>query len=136
MTQVSRSWLRSTPVSDEEFVERIRRQLEQRRRWGKWLVGLFGALLVGAAWLALQMANRAAGLAANGLGNRWVAFSGFGIGLALGLIAGLACHSILISLMNALSEPRTEQLLLRYHDALEELTGNAPELVEDSRGDA
>ena len=116
-----RSWLRSSPISDEEFVERIRRQVETHRRWRGALIALHGGLALCLIGLSIWAANQDTGLDQL-FENRWIVFSGFGVGLLLGLVFGQVGYMIGCGLIAALLPPRTEQLLVRYHDAVAKLS--------------
>lgn len=135
MAPERRSWLRSKPISDEEFVEQIRRQVAASRRWRGWLIALYSALGVAFVVLSISAANQAAELIQLFV-NRWIVFSGFGIGLLLGLMLGQMGHKIGFGLVSALSSPRTEELLLQYHDRTVEFTCEDPELAEELQSNA
>lgn len=107
-------WLARKPVSDGEYVERIRRGVAHFERWRRWEIGFYAALSV--AWFAALVT----------LG--WTQFLkrqiqglplGVGIGIIVGSLTGLTTIKLAHGLIFALvSSRRTEKLLLRYHDAL------------------
>ncbi len=125
-----RSWLRlrAKPLSDDEFVERIRRRVASHRRWRWWLAGLYGTLAVVFVGLLASFASRAVALL-QWLGDLRGGLGGFGIGIALGLAVGMMGHMIGHGLASALLPPRIEELLVHYHDAAEGVTCEASQQV-------
>ena len=110
------SWFRSKGVSDEEYVEQIRRQVEFHSRWRKTLITFYSGLaLVFVVGLSVLIPNLIAGLVRL-FGNRWIVLSGFGVGSLLGGMIGQVGHQIGCQLVASISSLRTEKLLLRYHD--------------------
>jgi hypothetical protein len=108
------------PLSDEEYVARVRAGVAMHQRWRGWLVGLYGAALVAFLGLAVLGANLAARFGQLA-GGRAPALLGFGCGALLGVVSGGVGLKAAHGLWFALSALRTERLLLRYHDALADL---------------
>lgn len=133
MNEGRRSWLQWGPVSDEEFIEQVRRAVELRRRWA--LIALRGGLALVFIGVLLTFANQGADLA-RVFENQWIVLSGFGVGLLLGLALGMIAHKVARDLIALLPSLRMEKLLLRYHDAFLELSREDLESSEDPRGNA
>lgn len=136
MSAGCRSWLGWRPVSDEEFIEQVRRAVELQRRWRWALIALrvgYALVFIG---VLVTFANRWAGLARvfDVFANRWIISSGFGVGLLLGLALGQIIYKLVFDLIFVFPSLRAEQLLLRYHDALLELSREDPESADDPRG--
>lgn len=132
MSAGRRPWFRWGPVSDEEFIEQVRRSVELQRRWRWALIALRGGLAVVFIGVLLTFANQGANLA-RVFENQWIILSGFGVGLLLGLALGMIAHKVARDLIALLPSLRMEKLLLRYHDTLLELSREDPESTEDPR---
>jgi hypothetical protein len=126
-----RFWGRATTrlgMTDEEYVERIRRAEAFWERWRRPVrvtnavttVGVVALFLIGAnPFKLLVQGNNAQGL-----------LPGFAIGLMLGVFWGLMMEFATRSLLNSQRSWRTERLLLRYHDALAMLAEQSSPLSE------
>ena len=106
-------------LTDAEYVERVRKDIERVRRLGKWFA-LFAAVMA-VAWVYLvircvqALAGGFLGLPANQL------FVGLAVGAAFGLGFGLIALKIGHFVAQAITMwkgDRTSQLLVKYHDAL------------------
>jgi|GEM_PF-3576413 len=116
------SWFRSKAVSDEEYVEQIRRQVDFHLRWRKTLITFYSGLaLVFVIMLSVLVPNLITWLV-HMFGNRWIVSGGFGVGLLLGIMTGQVGHQIGCGLVASISSPRTERLLIQYHDAIETIS--------------
>jgi hypothetical protein len=114
------------PLSDAEYVEKLRKDLDKVQRYGVWLVLLY-ALLVG-AWLYLlcnigKFLNHMADLFGNQGGNFMLA--GFFLGMMLGLSFGIAFLHAAKQLVDTFvlwrNGDRAKKLILKYYDALANL---------------
>ncbi|MCI0378283.1 MAG: hypothetical protein L0215_11805 [Gemmataceae bacterium] len=102
-------------ASDEKYIDGIRRAVARYERWRFWnllFCGVFGTVLFGLlVWVIQPLMN----MPGWGLG--------FVIGLATGLILGMLAGKIAqILVVTLIDDDRSNRLLLRYHDALKELS--------------
>jgi hypothetical protein len=110
-------------VSDEELVERLRRGIARFDRWRRPLLVLYlvgAAVFIGAvvaATVLLQSLSR-------GLGNRHSSWAGFLLGVVIGSGLGITAAKIGHGIVDILLGYRNERLLIKYHDALEQLRRN------------
>jgi hypothetical protein len=110
--------------TDDEHIERVRRQLKTLDRYGWWpfaillvcevifLVVVFGAV----DQFARQFQQ----------GNFGGQRPGFWIGAMMGSLAGLAHLKIVDGLIKSLPWHRSERLLIRYHDAIMSVASKLP----------
>ena len=103
-------------VTDEDYVERIRRGLAFWKRFRRVLL-VTNTLLIAAFVVGMLFAADALQLFIRGNQGQGVPF-GFVIGVLLGLLVACALDHVTRGLVNAQRSWRTELLLLRYHDAL------------------
>jgi hypothetical protein len=106
-------------LSDEEFIERQRRNLAQFDRGRLWLMGLYAALfpaLLGVSYMATRFLNNV-GQQFNVQGG----IAGFGIGFAIGAGIGIAALKWAHGFIEVLVGYRSERLMIRFYDAFQEL---------------
>jgi predicted MFS family arabinose efflux permease len=119
MIGILRSFRKRSSISDDEYIEGIRRKLsiyDRERRWWITFHAIILASMIGAAVYAGIMIQRIMGFgaanAANGL-------FGLGVGMAIGAsLGGLTIHSIQ-GLITVILPMRSEHLLIKYHDAIQ-----------------
>jgi uncharacterized membrane protein len=117
-------------VSDEQYVERVRRSVNSFDRWRRPLTILYVLLAVihiglfVAVVLLMDSFGRNLGM----LG--WP--PGFLVGLSLGAMLGLSTIKSVHGLMNVLIGVHNERLLIRYHDALREIRETGEVGIGDS----
>ena len=130
MVATFKTWFARKPLSDEEFVERIRQGLTRYRRMQPWLIGFYTCLAIMLVGLAVASLNLVAklGQLANRQGPELI---GFGVGLMLGQFLGLLVMQVVFGLVGAMMPCRTQELLIRYYDALAQQGHRVPE-AEDS----
>ena len=106
------------PLTDAEYVERARRDIQRWRRYGKWLALFQVALL---ALYGFILSSIASVLVKVG-GNQIVGglFLGIGLGMGFGVPILHSLHQF-VNTFVMLKGDRTSQLLVKYHDALLEL---------------
>ena len=112
------SWWKTTKrMSDEEIVERARKNLEHVERWGQWWVAMHwtGAIV----WLATFAAF---GFLVQGWANNMAQNpADLWLGAIFGLLAGASAyhvsHGVIQAMLSRLPDER-DRLLLKYHDAL------------------
>jgi fumarate reductase subunit D len=110
--------IREKPLTDSEYVGRIRRRCARSRGVGKWLLLLSAVLGIGTLYLAceiLPVLLQIAGLQVP---------IGLAIGGAIGVMLGFVAQHLGGMVRAALivfKGDRTAELLLKYHDALVEL---------------
>jgi fatty acid desaturase len=105
--------LRKLPLSDKEYVERVRRSILWYDRF-RWLMVVFylaaTAALVSLGFILIDFVLR---------GPMPGAWAGFAFGGLLGLLLGKLTHKVGHGLAQALDGAnRSERLLVRYYDAL------------------
>jgi hypothetical protein len=125
----SERWLcfRRKPMSDDEFIERIRQGIIRFQRRRKVLVIFSATFLVVAFAFAIfgAVVVHKVGQLLQGL---QPAIAGLLIGANIGAALGLGLFKSINGLMDALLwDNRTERLLIRYYDALKELAREAPQ---------
>ena len=104
-------------ITDDELIANIRKSirfLDRFRLW--WILLNVGTLVLGILTFteAFNLVVRLVG------GNANPAMLGFSTGAIIGLSASIMVHQILHNLLYAVSNFRSERLLLRYHDAFNE----------------
>lgn len=115
MRKLPRSLQARFVLSDEEYVERCRRGLALYDRLHR-VTRFFVALAILAAMAVMVVAVEV-------LANlNWPGLtSGFVAGVFLGMVTGLMFHKIGVVFATILDVGRMERLLVRYHDALQEV---------------
>ena len=105
-----------TKVSDEEYIAKIRRDVERCDRWRNWLIALYTVLLIGMFGMVAYLVRLVNVLAplVNPQGMRL----GLIFGMTFGFSVGIHFHGLVFGLANAVSGRRTERLLLKCLDAL------------------
>ena len=119
------------PLSDEEYVSRIRRGVRLYERWRWWLAAFYGAGFVGFCVLCVFAGHLVAGLGQL-VNAQQPALAGLAIGAMIGLLVGGVGFKIVHGVGFAFSSLRTERLLLRYHDALADLARNEAGLLSEN----
>jgi hypothetical protein len=107
-------------ASDDEHIERLRRDIARFDRWRRPLLILYtiGAISFVATFvLAVVFVERLA----RGLGHRGGWWSGFFVGAMLGCGLGLSGLKLAHGIFDLLLAHRNERLLIEYHDVLQKL---------------
>jgi hypothetical protein len=105
--------------SDEEFVERIRRQVPANRKVGAILSGLYGILLIGVLYFAARYVRSIGAMSPDSSAYD----QGFALGILFGSILGASVIFLVRQLIDSLIMAfgpqifRIHRLLLKYHDA-------------------
>lgn len=117
-------WLSYKSLTDEQLVENTRRSVRTMLRFRKWQLAFHSTLLVMVfvlAFAAQQFLQQFFGQ----VNPQNVAMVGFAIGVSLGFSLGLLLFHSLHGLLTAATyPPRLATLMLRYHDALAQLTSD------------
>jgi len=109
---------RNKPISDEEYVEKLKRNIARSRKWGIVLSCLYIVLFI-VALIMLQGFIHSVG---NGLLKSSSFDSGWKLGIALGFGLGMMLFSVSKHLMDAIMMAsgvyfsRMPRLLVRYYD--------------------
>jgi hypothetical protein len=103
-------------MTDEQFIERLRRQLAVFDRWRRPLLALYVALAVAFAWITAEAVMRLGDAAQPGNGRQGM-IPGFAFGMLMGVGLGLTLQKIINALV-LLFSGRRERLLVRCYDAL------------------
>ncbi len=115
-------------LSDEEFIDRMRRVVERFHRWRPWLIGFHVIMLCVVLSLLFCFQSEL-----NRLALLHVNFFGFWLGIVLGFMVGDLTARSVKGIFDALFGVRTETLLLKYHDELVQLRAehetSMPEVV-------
>nr|MBA3354103.1 hypothetical protein [Blastocatellia bacterium] len=123
---------RSPKLSDDEFVERLRRGIGSFDRFRPWIILFWLGLAIGIAPALLWAWNGAMKIAALGnLGQPANAgVIGFGLiaGVGMGIAIGNFADRVVGQLLQAVWGYRTERLLVRYYDL-----AHGQERFEDGR---
>ena len=117
-------------LSDEEHVDAIRRAVIICDHMRPWLIALHVLVLIGFAALVPSIINLCAGFAGNNNGG-WV-WMGLAAGLIVGISIGYLFGYFLHGVIAIVGLGRTERLLVRYHDALQESLQRLPSKGSDS----
>jgi hypothetical protein len=105
-------------VSDDEFVEKLRKSLRWWDRW-RWAgVALHGAIIATVLWLAFQFVKLLQGMQALFPQQNPMPDEVFLICVVLGAKLGLLLHGSAWALMNNLVGMRSERLLVKCYDAM------------------
>lgn len=104
-----------TPVSDEEYIERVRSSIARWDRLRIWLLFLYGAGLVAVVWALVYGIAAIWGIVP---GNAGLPLLGFAVGTVIGYMFGWVLSHLLDGIVHGLSGFRNERLLLRYYDML------------------
>jgi hypothetical protein len=107
------------PLADEEYVERIRRGVAVWQRCRPWMIAFYGTMVVAFLGL-LAFAATALDVLGQLAKDKPAVHLAFWCGAPLGALLGGLAFKLAHGLVFALSTRRTEELLLRYHDALAE----------------
>jgi hypothetical protein len=111
---------RGRTLTDEEYVQRVRRQVAFFNRWRRpWVaicIVLLLALLVAAVMVVETLQRLAQGIGGQGV------TPGLVIGLMMGAMLGLQAIGLTFGLVVGFRADRTALLLLIYHDALKSPT--------------
>ena len=109
--------IRRKPLTDAEHVERVRKDLQRSRRWGKWLITSQVALLLVYVYI-LQMITSVLWK----LGGNQLQFgAGFAVGVLIGFLLGVPVLHLALQLVESiklLKGDRTSALLVKYYDTL------------------
>jgi hypothetical protein len=102
------------PRSNDEYIERLRRNVAQFDRWRPWILGLYGiaAVLFFAGLFMCVVIFERVGLLAQ-LPLRW---HGLLLGIVIGASIGVSAIKIAHGLGSMLFGLRNERLLVRYYD--------------------
>ncbi|MEX0724921.1 MAG: hypothetical protein WEB58_18955 [Planctomycetaceae bacterium] len=104
-------------LSDDEYIERLRRGIEQWDRW--WYVSIPVALAVVATlgWGIAEGVQKMIAIAQRGnIPNVWTGIIvGGAIGLSVGFVFQMMINGFIAPLLHSY---RTERLLLKYYDAV------------------
>jgi hypothetical protein len=142
MAGILRSFRGWSSVSDDEFIEGVRRMLSQYDRHRPWLIKFHATALAGFIGAAVFAVVAIQWILRIGAANLALGLFGVGVGMAFGVSLGMGMfHSIHI-LMDLISSMRSERLLIKYHDAVEillaerraeeERSADAPESLPSS----
>ena len=105
-------------ITDEQFVERIRKSVLKRNGWRTWLIVVqlsFTLLfLILGGWLHKEFSDRIQG-------NPWMLSALVPISAGLGFGFGLLLSQSISGLFELLWSNRTNDLLLKYHDIAQQL---------------
>jgi hypothetical protein len=113
--------LRSQHLSDEEYIEQVRKNLQFMDRYRFWIIAGYVAVIVAMLLVVLPLVEKSIRLIVELQspfgGAAWPVFSGFVSGVGLGF--GVMClfSMPLLSLILTLMPLRTDRLLLRHYDA-------------------
>lgn len=120
MSAGRRSRFQWEPVTDEEFIERIRREVEFHRRWRWAPITARGGFVLVFIGVLVAFPNQWAGLALvfDMFENRWIISNGFGVGLLLGLALGRRIYKLVFDVIFVFPSLRAKRLLPRFQDAL------------------
>lgn len=114
--------LRRKRLSDEEYINRLRRSIDRLERFGVWLVLLNGAFLVAIVWMLQKIGRVFAQLVQPGI-MPWA-----GLGFLTGALFGLMCSSMaygaIHGIVSVMHGCRAERLLVKYHDAIHDHLAN------------
>jgi hypothetical protein len=108
--------VRPEPLTDAEYVEQVRRNVERSRRYGIWFLPLLLGFMVGLGWAAQTLF-----LALFGVVFAWQGGPNLEVvlGLVTGFVLGVAGAKLLMILVIPWDD-RSLELLVQYYDALEE----------------
>lgn len=116
-------------LADEEFVDRMRHSIIVLDRFRPWLIAMHVGLLIGFGVLLPTVVKLCLRFAANN-NAVWIWMgltTGLGIGITIGWMFGHTVHGLIVLIAGG----RSERLLVRYHDGLQEallrLTSTASE---------
>lgn len=130
---------RRKPLTDAEYVERVRKEERRCRSLTKWYALLVA--VIGIAWLYLviySIEKLAQGLLGNPANQLLV---GYALGAIFGFISGAIAFKVAHLAVQAITVwkgDRKSQLLLRYHDHLCELAKQdetSRAIIEDGAGE-
>jgi hypothetical protein len=128
--------------SDDEHIERLRRELARLDRLRPWIIAFFAIMTVAYVWLLVkigQSLNDFGQPPNNGLPNNnplpnniaLLNWAGFMLGASFGAVMGLIALKLIHGLMSFVLGRRSERLLVKYHDAFRE----AQQMLADSAFD-
>ena len=106
-------------VTDEQYVERVRRGVASFDRWRRLAMVLHGMLTLAYVALFVALVKLANLISGEFFKGSWWLTSGLLIGILLGWPVGLWIHQLLQGWATILGGMRKERLLVAYHDALE-----------------
>jgi hypothetical protein len=127
---------RSPPKTDDEFVETVRKTVTRFDRWKPWLLLLVAVLhlapVVGTLILLALLEGMLQefvnlGIQPNAKHVWWF----LSVGVAFGVGIGHSIHSFFTQLAHFVSGMRTERLLVRYYDACQDSSEDAPSSLDD-----
>lgn len=117
--------LRHENISDEQYVERIRKSLKSRRRWRSFIVAMGLLILCFLLWFIPQIINILSNL--NGLGHAGhgtqnsrfsVVYAVYFIAIIMGYFTGFMFFHAVFQIMEALFGYRKDKLLVEFWDSL------------------
>jgi len=128
------------PLTDSEFVERARRDVKRWQHYGKWLLLFQTAIII--AWtyfiiFLVHMLDKMGRFAGGQAGN--LALGGLVVGLLVGFAFGVPISRALDDwgkTIGALRGDRTSVLLVKYHDAIIELSRKKEDHTELSASES
>ncbi len=117
------------PLTDVEYVERVRKDMLRFKRWGKWIVVFSAAGVLFWGYILTLLVSAFVQLGGNG--NLFIMglFAGLLIGMLFALPAWYAMEQFLQAL-KMLREDRMQELLVKYHDMLIEMARQEDEPEE------
>lgn len=121
-------------LTEEEFIEKIRKNVLRQRRWGKWLAVFH--LIIGTVWFALgiSLIVLCFRIFNNNQQNNLVVMAislGFLLGIFLGQIFYQSGHHI-VQGITSFGADRTSELLIKYHDSIHSAETSRKENVGQS----
>ena len=106
----------TTCVSDDEYVETLRRSVATADRWRFWLILLQAVVLITVVAVFATFIPNLIWFAKPA--NIPIAFFGLAMGTMIGFSFGWMIHNILSTLLSVLTGMRTERLLIKHYDAV------------------
>ncbi|HET6426046.1 MAG TPA: hypothetical protein VFG20_20310 [Planctomycetaceae bacterium] len=113
--------LRSQHLSDEEYIDRVRKNLRIMDRFRLWIIAAYTVWIAGMLLFILPYIEQSLRwiieLQSPTSGAAWTVIGGFVSGMGLGFSVMCLFSLPMLSLIFTLMPLRTDRLLLRYYDA-------------------
>lgn len=114
--------LRSRALSDDEYIEHVRKNLRVTERWRPWIIAGYGGCIALVGFVAIPGTHRLLSMAMDltALGTPlWSIMAGFFSGVGFGLVLVMLLWMATAGIAFALMPLRTDRLLLQYYDAVQ-----------------
>lgn len=109
-------------LTDEDYVERVRRGLVSSERWRPWVIALTTLFVLLICIFGEGVLNRAVKFGAIQGQNAGPVVGGFITGLFFGAAIGGFCYEAVRLWLDALFGDRARRLLIRYYDAARDVS--------------